>query len=201
MRQADVQKVQKCIIDPMLTYYGGKLNDAQFTAFVDDLGEYDEKTLSDSWVEVRRTRPNRPNVSHFLDAIRTAKNHSNTYGSPSADAVMPWTQKDIAAAVAFSEFKAQFRLSTLMIQAIAEGWDKPLERYACAAARMQADIIAGVKNTGYSNAAYDWGDATPAKVKQRRIDFEQKNRAQAASGIISISVPSEAIQAWKNYSL
>jgi hypothetical protein len=65
------EKVKKFVIDPVVAYYGGPpFTQLQVEAFVEDLGGYSPQALQAAFRLVRQLAKTRPNVAHFVEAIR-----------------------------------------------------------------------------------------------------------------------------------
>lgn len=203
---AKYKAVDDFIIGPMTTIYQPPFHlreDAEaFKRMLDEyrkaLGGFGRRALERGWRDVKESHSTW-NWPHFQVIRDACMKHSTAEGVPNAEAraSMPWKLKDDVAAKLAKDYLSEFAQSQIVARALQEGWASKLERYASASARYQAGAVAGCLNLGYSNAVYQWGNPGREDIERRRADFEAASRKQAATGKIEVTVPSEAIAAWK----
>lgn len=195
-KQADFERITRLVIDPITTYWGGKIPDAMAEAFIEDLSRYGDSTLSAAMASVRRTCKSMPRVAHLVDACEQIA-PSRSANEDKAQAVFDdHRQRNERARRLTAEFLDGFELSDQMRAAKAEGWDVPLRDYARNAASFQSQIIARESNPGYRMMPL----THPLKQNENNLrcsEFEAACRKQAAKGVIDVFVPGYLIEEWK----
>ena len=70
--------------------------------------------------------------------------------------------------------------------------------YVEAAAWVQGQMIAGCQHLGYSaHALFDYTRVSRDELHERREEFFERAREQAAKGHVRVSVPPHMVERWK----
>lgn len=81
--QGTTTKVMRSILDPMQRFYGLKtLDDEVASAYIEELGRYDEATLTAAWKQVRRECKTLPKLAHFVEACEANRPRTTTSQQP-----------------------------------------------------------------------------------------------------------------------
>lgn len=198
--QSDYEKVKIYLLTPLCTQFGVKrLDDLVVDGFVEELRKYSEATLIAAFSRLRREAKRMPTLAQTLEACEAEKPKNQLPGiGHIAPGRSPWEQKYDAAAKLAADYLHGYVLCDLADTAKAEGWINPLLLYVQAAAKLQAQIITGCANWGYTNVVYQfrWNDGKET-IRRRINEFLSACRTQAATGNIVVTVPNEAIDAWR----
>lgn len=111
----------------------------------------------------------------------------------------PWVKRAKECDRLISDYLERYTAtSKLWMEAVSEGWSRELLAYIRAVAFVQAQIIAGCINIGFSSMdIFGINNQTPRKEVNRWI--EEQNRL-AAHSMIDVAVPTARILEFKEYS-
>ena len=191
MKQADIERINRLVINPLSAIYGA-FPAEMADMLIEDLAEFDNGTLESAVVAVRRTRISQPRIAHIVQACVEARNSQPSAPKNEAEQfVAALGKRTEDARRRAAELTAGFYVEELMQQAIAEGWERELRRYVYGAAWLQSQYGFEVPNPGFDSMALC--TTSHATWKARVVNFVRQCKRRD----FALHPPAEMVEEWR----
>lgn len=169
----------------------GELNDQQEAVYCKHLRQFDREALERGVDHLQITHRYKrfPTLAECMDACKKS-DKAETAHIAAHDGNFPWVAARKKSEEIHKEFMRQWESSPLATQARFEGWLHHLDQYVSAVARIQASIIAEVKNLGWESMIIQAGEVWSDEEVKR---FIAEQRMQAGQGVIHVDVPERVL--------
>lgn len=192
--QADFDKINRLILQPLTALYGSRLTEPMIEAFVEDLVSFDEMTLVKAMKAIRHECKRTPTLSIIIEKCRFFKPTPITLAYRGN---YPWEENEKTKRSMVDEYMVAFSHSDVMREAKAMGYQVMLFEYVKNVAGLQASRIVGVQS-GYDACIYNWDGRHVGEIVDQRIEeLRSACDQQALSGVIEVTIPPEVIKHWK----
>lgn len=202
--QAEYQKfksVKEYIIKPMTAMYSppAMIRKSQervefaISEYCKSLCEFSDEQLKTGWEKIRNSHER-----SIWPAVAEIRRCCSTVGTTIAEAHHgnPWDERDRRAREAVNAYMADLMKNPRHAEAVTQGWAGKLEAYIREAANIQAQLIHGCRNVGFSNIVVPtegYASANEAFAAYRHTIAEH-----VSHGKISVSVPASKLQEWQS---
>lgn len=199
------EDVEEAIIQPMQALYPPPVHlrngDGAMEMALDTsrkgLARFQRPVLEAAWQKVAEANAywTWPKLA---DLVNACEQFAQAARMPKRDGPSHDERIEKASSLAYAYTKRFMQTSQLACRAREEGWEAPLKQYVDAAAWVQGQMIAGCQHLGYSaHALFDYTRVSRDELDERREEFFEKAREQAAKGHIRVSVPPHMVERWK----
>lgn len=198
--QADFQRVEKHIINPIQRHWNADFDSETIGDFVDDLAKFNENTLKSAMQKLRNEQKRKPTLAHVIEACRMLSDTGNGHRRSGVfDEKTPWKERDENRRKSIEAYIDGFKFgSSLYGEAQREGWTSPLLEYIAAVAKVQAQMIIPASNGISWDHGPIFGYGTVVNDDMRNQFFADQRR-QAQTGSIEVSIPTGKIDIWKKH--
>ena len=191
MKNEDLERVSENFLNPMMELYSKKLNQYQVQAYVEDLCQFSNDVLLGAVLQLRRSGQYFPKISECITACEKVQARVKKPTDHKISEVI--NDLDEARKMA-KEYTDRFMTTPTGNEAERNKYSFQLFRYVFAAAMLQAQMILGMKNLGWSSMDL-FGDTTPSTDEVKV--FFAKSREQANQNYIDVAIPASKFQEWK----
>lgn len=188
------QKVVDNFITPLSKIFNKNLNEAQIEAFVEDLSRFTKPELLGSQLIIRRKNKYFPIISEAINACESLREREQR--DSRSFSKNPYQESDKNRQKLIAEYLVKFKASSLWFQAASEGWGLELWRYVYAVADVQAQMVLGMKNIGWSLIDIFGVNYQLTTDGEKAVWFKTQREQSGYLGI-DVAVPAGRISEWK----